>query len=93
MHIIVRMNYEWDPKKSAANLRKHGIGFAEAVVVFQDDRALTIEDQHSDEERFIRLGMDAKERILVVVYTWREECVRIISARQATPREREKYER
>jgi len=80
MHIIVRMNYEWDPKKSAANLRKHGIGFAEAVVVFQDDRALTIEDQHSDEERYIRLGMDAKERILVV-------------ARQATPREREKYER
>jgi len=87
------MNYEWDPKKSAANLRKHGIRFAEAVIVFQDERALTIEDQHSEEERFMREGMDAKGRILVVVYTWREERVRIISARQATPREREKYER
>jgi uncharacterized DUF497 family protein len=93
MHIIVRMNYEWDPKKSAANLRKHGIRFAEAVIVFQDESALTIEEQHSDEERFMRLGMDAKGRILVVVYTWREERVRIISARQATSREREKYER
>ena len=93
MHIIVRINYEWDPKKSAANPRKHGIRFAEAVIVFQDERALTIEDRLPDEERFIRLGMDAKGRILVVVYTWREERVRIISARQATPREREKYER
>ena len=80
-------------EKNRSEYSKARGSFCGAVVVFQDDRALTIEDQHSDEERFIRLGMDAKERILVVVYTWREECVRIISARQATPREREKYER
>lgn len=93
MHIIVRMDYEWDPNKAATNKRKHGIGFAEAVMVFQDERALTIEDPHPDEERFMRLGMDAKGRVLVVVYTWREERVRIIPARQATPGEREQYER
>jgi uncharacterized DUF497 family protein len=93
MHTMVRMEYEWDPKKAIANFRKHGIRFAEAVIVFQDERAITIEDHDADEERFIRLGMDAMGRILVVSYTWREKRVRIISARPATPRQREQYAR
>jgi uncharacterized protein len=62
------------------------------VAALEDERALTIRDHFSDEEeRWITLGQDAFGRVLVVVYSWREENVRLISARQATPRERRKY--
>jgi len=84
---------EWDPAKADANLKKHGIRFADAVSVLEDDSALTIRDPHAeDEERWITVGADALGRILVVVYTWRDDRVRIISARLATSREREQYE-
>ena len=86
------MRLEWDPRKSAANLRKHGIAFADAATVLHDDYAITIPDEGPDEERFVTTGMDALARVLVVVYTWREGRVRIISARAATPRERRQYE-
>ncbi|MBW4688193.1 MAG: BrnT family toxin [Komarekiella atlantica HA4396-MV6] len=66
--------------------------FADAVSVFADDAAITIVDEHPDEERFITIGMDAFGRILVVVYTWRDECIRLISARKATRYERIQYE-
>jgi uncharacterized DUF497 family protein len=87
------VNFEWDSAKAAANFVKHGIAFADAVFVLEDDFALTIPDPGSQsEERWITLGMDALARLLVVVYTWRGEKVRIISARPATPRERREYE-
>jgi len=60
--------------------------------VLDDDLAITIRDETSGEERFVTLGIDALGRLLVVVYTSREDCIRIISARKATPRERRRYE-
>ena len=85
--------YEWDPEKAHSNIQKHGISFADAVAVFSDEMALTIEDAFTDEERFLILGMDALGRHLVVVFTWRgEHRIRIISARRATRRERQQYE-
>ena len=86
------MEFEWDAAKAASNLRKHGVDFADAVTVFDDDLAITIPDPDSEEERFITTGVDAVGRLLVVVYAWREERVRIISARRATRRERRTYE-
>jgi hypothetical protein len=86
------MTYQWDNDKATANLRKHGIDFADAVSVFSDDLAITIPDERFDEERFITVGMDAFGRVLVVVYTWRGNEIRLISVRQATRRERKQYE-
>ena len=78
---MVHMDYEWDPKKAISNLKKHEVGFADAVTVFADDRALTLDDSEPEEERHITIGMDALGRVLVVVYTWRGDRIRIISAR------------
>ena len=86
------MNYQWDPDKARSNLRKHGIEFADAVAVFADERALTIEDDHPDEVRLVTLGLDAFGRVLIVVYTYRGDTIRIISARKATPSERKQYQ-
>jgi uncharacterized DUF497 family protein len=84
---------EWDARKAASNLRKHGIDFADATLVFEDDLALTRRDLHShSEERFVTLGCDPHGRLLVVVYTWRGDRVRLISAREATSREHRQYE-
>jgi len=86
------VRFEWDARKAQLNLRKHRVDFADAATVFEDERALTMPDTLSvDEERWITLGMDALGRILVVVYTWRAESIRLISARPATPRERAEY--
>lgn len=81
------MVYHWDNDKAAANLRKHSIDFADAVSVFSDDLAITIQD-----ERFITIGMDAFGQVLVVVYTWRGNEIRLISARKATRYEQRQYE-
>ena len=86
------VEYEWDHKKATANLRKHGIDFADAVTVLDDDNALTIIDPNPEEDRFVTMGLDAQGRILVVVYTWREDNIRVISARKATQGERNQYE-
>lgn len=87
------MEIEWDPRKAAANLRKHGVEFADAGMVLYDEQAITIPDEGADEEdRFVTLGMDALGRVLVVAYTWHEDRPRLISARKATPRERRQYE-
>jgi uncharacterized DUF497 family protein len=87
------MDYEWDNNKAASNLRKHSIDFADAVSVFADDAAITIVDEHPDEERFVTTGIDAFGRILVVVYyTLRGDRIRLISARKATRKERQQYE-
>jgi uncharacterized DUF497 family protein len=84
---------EWDPAKARTNFTKHSVRFADAVTALEDDSALTMSDLSSvDEERWVPLGLDAFGRVLVVVYTWRGERVRLISAREATPRERRQYE-
>jgi uncharacterized protein len=84
---------EWDPAKVRANFTKHGVRFADAVTALEDDLALTIRDLSLEgEERWVTMGLDASGRLLVVVYTWRGERVRLISARQATPNERRQYE-
>lgn len=86
------MSYQWDYKKAATNLEKHGIDFADAVSVFSDDLSITICDDRFDEERFITIGMDAFGRVLVVVYTCRGNEMRLISARRATRSELTQYE-
>ena len=86
------MSYQWDPNKAKSNLKKHGVSFADAVGVFEDENAITIEDEHESESRFITIGRDFLRRILVVVYTFRGVIIRIISARKATARERKIYE-
>ena len=80
--------------KAAANDRRHGVQFSEALGVFSDEYAITIEDDESDpqEQRFVTLGVGIKGRVLVVVYCYRGENLRIISARTAGRRERENYE-
>lgn len=87
------MEYEWDVHKATSNLAKHGIDFADAVAVLEDESALTLADEFSHEERFITIGVDTLGRLLVVVYSWQEEdTIRLISARKATPHERRQYE-
>jgi hypothetical protein len=86
------VNYQWDKQKAKTNLLKHGVSFADAVAVFSDHAALTMEDDDPDEQRFATIGMDAFGHILVVTYTWRGEEIRVISARKATARERRQYE-
>lgn len=88
-----RVAFEWDPKKDAANLCKHGVGFAEARTVFGDPLSVTVPDPDhvADEERFVIVGMSA-ERKLLVVHTERGERIRLISARTATKHEKRAYE-
>jgi uncharacterized protein len=87
------VEFEWDGAKAAANLAKHGVSFPEAMGVFGDPLEVTIPDPvHSDEEaRFVSIGLSVG-RLLVVAYTEREGRIRIISAREAAPRERRHYE-
>ncbi|HEV8581033.1 MAG TPA: BrnT family toxin [Thermoanaerobaculia bacterium] len=88
------MEYEWDEEKAAANLRKYGVDFTDAALVLEDEHALTLSDLYSEsEERFVTTGRDPQGRLLVVIYTWREERIRLISAREATRRERRDYEK
>ena len=86
------MRYQWDENKAAINLSKHDVDFADAVSVFSDDLAITIFEDRFEEERFITIGVDIFNRILVVVYTLRDDEIRLISARKATQRERKQYE-
>lgn len=87
-------NLEWDDEKAIANLRKQGVSFDEASTVFADPFYLTLDDiLHSTEEyRFLAIGYSQAQRLLFVVYTERGDNIRIISARQATSRERRIYE-
>ncbi len=92
------IRFEWDPAKAAANLRKHGVSFAEAETAFYDDFAKVLPDpDHStdDEDRFLLLGLSSALRVLVVVHCLREResVIRLISARRATRAERAAYAR
>ena len=84
--------FEWDRDKGRQNESKHGVSFADTFGVFEDPRALTVEDRRREEERYISIGMDGFARVLVVVYAWRGESIRIISARKANPSEVRQYE-
>jgi hypothetical protein len=83
--------YRWDAKKAKTNHRKHGVHLGDAVGVFEDPRAVTVDDPHPHEERFVTLGLDLLGRLLVV-WTWRSDDIRIISARPATRHEQGQYE-
>lgn len=87
------MRFQFDPKKAASNLRKHGVSFADAEGVFFDPLAIHRVDPHAeDEERFVALGMGSAGQLLVVAYTIRDGEVRVISVRRATRREVRDYE-
>lgn len=92
---VDELSFEWDPRKAASNLAKHGVGFDEARSVFFDDAALVIPDpDHSlDEERFVIMGQSNKPRMLVVVHCFRSRgsVIRIISARRAGTKEQQPY--
>ena len=88
------MDFDWDPAKDTANVRKHGVTFVEAVSALKDDHAATaLNLEHSiSEHRFITLGVSAHGRLLAVSHTERGGAIRIISARLATRTERTVYE-
>ncbi len=88
------MEFEWDDAKAAANQRKHGVTFAEAATAFADPVAAIFPDpDHSDdEEREILIGYSERSRLLIVSFTERPPNIRIISARVATPSERQRHE-
>jgi uncharacterized DUF497 family protein len=86
------MSIQWDTGKAISNLRKHGVRFADAVSALEDERAISVRDETEEEERWITIGTDSLARILVIVYTWRDEDMRLISARPASPSERRQYE-
>jgi len=87
------MDFEWDPAKARSNLTKHGISFSDVETAFYDQYAIYMPDPGAlAEERYILVGMDALGTIVVVVYTYRGDSIRIISARKATKSERKSYE-
>lgn len=88
------MRFEWDDKKEEANIRKHGIDFSTAALVFNDENRLDLYDEiHSEsEDRYITIGMvGGIAYVVFVVYTEREDIIRLISARKATRLERSLY--
>ena len=90
-----KVGFEWDPRKASENFRKHGVRFSvDAEEVFRDDFAVTIEDagRDPDEQRFVTIGMGARKRVLVVVYCYRGDAIRIIPVRPSEQYEREMYE-
>jgi uncharacterized protein len=88
------MKFEWYPGKAESNLTKHGVSFDEAATVFIDPLSDIQPDlMHSiDEARFIILGNSSVGNLLVVVFTETGDTIRLISAREATPKERRRYE-
>ena len=89
------MRFEWDQRKALANVCTHGVSFAEAVTVLEDDFALTREDPDAvGEERFVTLVLSNLGNLLVVVYTYREpDIVRVISGWKANKRQKVIYEK
>ena len=92
---VAEIEFEWDPQKDASNEKKHGVSFGEAATAFYDEEGLLLDDpDHSeDEDRFILIGLSSSLRLLGVVHFYRgsDSVIRIISARRATPAERDYY--
>jgi hypothetical protein len=90
---IVFVNITWDPKKAEVNFKKHGIRFSDAEMVLYDSFAMTLEEHIvANEQRYVTVGTDAVGRVIVVVYSYRSDTIRLISARKASRRERKQYE-
>jgi uncharacterized DUF497 family protein len=93
---MAELRFEWDPRKAALNLKKHGVSFTEAETAFADEAGRLLDDPDSpaSEDRYILMGFSGKGRLLVVVHTYRAEeaVIRIISARKADRGERGEYE-
>lgn len=89
-----QMEFEWDLRKAAKNLRKHKVPFSEAATVFSDPLSITVPDpDHSIEERrYLTIGMSDRLRPLIVAHTERGNRIRIISAPPLTTDERDAYE-
>ena len=88
------MKFQFNPDKAISNRKKHGVSFSDAEGVFYDELAIHTEDIYSEgESRFIAVGMGSAGQILVVVYTYLGEEIRLISARRATHKEIKSYER
>jgi uncharacterized DUF497 family protein len=87
------MEYEWDPAKAVANLKKHGVRFADASLSLEDPLGLTTPDPDaSGEARFVCLGADPSGRILLTIFTPRGRVTRLISSRKASRAQRRIYE-
>jgi uncharacterized DUF497 family protein len=89
--------FDWDPNKAASNLRKHGVSFQTAILVFADPDALVLQDRvENGDERWLAIVVVEGLFVLVVAHTVREEdgieVIRIISARLANRREKRRYE-
>jgi uncharacterized protein len=94
VHTITNVKVEWDPSKAAENLRTHGVGFAEAVTVLEDDFALTRDDPCYGEERFVTLSLSNQGNLLAAVYTFRDpDTIRLISGWKANKQQRGIYEK
>ena len=85
--------FEWDQNKNAKNIKKHGISFDEAALIFDDPMFITvIDEEHSiDEERYITIGLSTDGKLLLVAHTDRQGKIRLISARKATKKEEKFY--
>ena len=89
------MEFEWDPNKAKANLRKHHVSFEEGTTAFKDALAAIYEDpDHSvRERRYLMIGSSGRGRLLHIAFADRGERIRIINARKVTKKERELYEK
>jgi uncharacterized DUF497 family protein len=92
VHMCAYTLHEWPTSSGTPRRRpptsRHGVDFADAATVLHDEVAITMKDESAGEERFVTIGMDALARVLVVVYTWRGDRPRLISARLVSPRPR-----
>ncbi|MBF0311161.1 MAG: BrnT family toxin [Magnetococcales bacterium] len=86
------MKIVWDIAKAKTNEEKHGVSFADASIVLDDPMALVSEGDSQGEQRFQAIGADARGRVLAVIFTYRGDCLRLISARKAERWERQLYE-
>ena len=89
------MHVSWDFRKAHLNWEKHGVSFEEAATVILAPMTVTIEDSSSKgEQRLVTIGISVRVRVIIVVYSYREEDeIRIISARKATKKEQDFYEK
>ncbi len=85
--------FEWDNAKAASNVRKHKVSFEQAAFVFDDPNAMITDDDHHAEQRFVIVGLSEVGVLLVAFAERGEDVIRIISARRATKKEEQDYER
>lgn len=89
------MHFQWNTEKAEKNIRKHGISFQEALTVFQDPLSLTYPDldNSADENRYLIIVLSSSGNVLIISHMFRNDSIRIISARKATKKERNFYEK